>query len=72
MDEQEKLKTKKLYEQIEHLGKQISDKDQEMLTQEETNLKLTEELHNLKEKLEEFETSGDSKVQKIQELQLEI
>ena len=43
-----------------------------MLTQEETNLKLTEELHNLKEKLEEFETSGDSKVQKIQELQLEI
>jgi hypothetical protein len=32
-----------------------------MLTQEETNLKLTEELHTLKEKLEEFENSGDSK-----------
>ena len=33
-----------------------------MLAQEETNFKLTEELHNLKEKLEEFETSGDSNV----------
>ena len=43
-----------------------------MLTQEETNLKLTEELHTLKEKLEEFEISGDSNVQKIQELQMEI
>jgi uncharacterized membrane protein (DUF106 family) len=35
-------------------------------------MKLTEELHTLKEKLEEFETSGDSKVSKIQELQMEI
>ena len=48
MDEQEKAKTKKLYEEIENLGKDIAGKDQEMLTQEETNLKLTEELHNLK------------------------
>jgi hypothetical protein len=58
--------------EIENLGKEIASKDQEMLTQEETNLKLTEELHTLKEKLLHYEASGDTHVQKIQELQMEI
>lgn len=35
-------------------------------------LKLTDELSNLKEKLEEYEKGGDDKYQRIQELQMEI
>mmetsp|Transcript_32241 Transcript_32241/g.49342 ORF Transcript_32241/g.49342 Transcript_32241/m.49342 type:complete len:81 (-) Transcript_32241:977-1219(-) len=63
---------KKLQDELTKIEGEMIDKDQELLQQETSMLSLTEELSKLKEKLEEYQTGGDSKVQRINELQLEM